>query len=71
MGTRRAEYYPRVCNPDLLNMSIVGPIDELLQLRQAVGLRQGENQLRFHVGLAGLLAGHHQELHQVLPVSCT
>lgn len=54
----------------LLDVSIVGSIDELLQLGQAVGLGQSEDQLRLHVGLAGLLAGHLQELDQVLPVSC-
>ncbi len=55
----------------LLNMSIIGSVDELFQLSQAVGLGQGKDQLSFNVGLAGLLTGHLQELHQVLPVSCT
>lgn len=54
----------------LLNVSVVGPIDELLQLSQAVGLSQSKDQLCFDVGLPGLLAGHLQKLDQVLPVSC-
>lgn len=54
----------------LLDVSVVWSVDELLQLGQAVGLGQGEDQLGLDVRLAGLLAGHLQELHQVLPVSC-
>lgn len=54
----------------LLDVSVVGPADELLQLGQTVGLSQGEDQLRLHVGLARLLPGHLQELHQVFPVVC-
>lgn len=56
---------------DLLNMSVVGTVDELLQLCQTIGFGQSEDQLRLDVRLAGLLSSHLQELYQVLPVSCT
>lgn len=55
----------------LLNVSIIGSIDELFQLSQAVGLCQSEDQLCFNIWLSGLLAGHLQKFYQVLPVSCT
>ena len=55
---------------DLLDVGVVGAVDELLQLSQAVGLGEGEYQLRLHVGLPGLLTSHLEELHQVLPVAC-
>lgn len=55
----------------LLNVSIIGSVDELLQLSKAVGLGQCKDQLCFNVRLACLLTGHLQELHQVLPVPCT
>lgn len=54
----------------LLDVSVVGTIDELLQLSQAVGFSQGKDQLRLNVGLTSLFTSHLQELHQVLPVSC-
>lgn len=55
----------------LLNVSIIGSVNELFQLSQAVGLGQGKDQLCFNVRLAGLLTGHLQKLDQVLPVPCT
>lgn len=55
----------------LLNVSIIGSIDELFQLSQAVGLGQGKDQLCLNVRLTSLLTGHLQKLHQVFPVSCT
>lgn len=55
----------------LLNVSIIGTVDELLQLCQAIGLSQSKDQLCFHIRLAGLLTSHLQELDEVLPVSCT
>lgn len=53
----------------LLDVGIVGSIDELLQLSQAVGLGQGKDELCLHIGLPGLLTSHLKELHQVLPVT--
>lgn len=53
----------------LLNVSIVGSIDELFQFGEAIGLRQCEDQLCLHIGLAGLLTGHLEEFDQVFPVS--
>ena len=47
----------------LLDVGVVGSIDELLQFSQAVGLGQGEDELGLHVGLTGLLTGHLKELH--------
>lgn len=53
----------------LLNVSIIGSVDELFQLSQAIGLGQGKDQLCFNIRFAGLLTGHLQKLHQILPVS--
>lgn len=54
---------------DLLDMSVVGSVDELLQFGQAIRFGQGKDELRLHVGFPGLLASHLQEFDQVLPVA--
>lgn len=54
---------------NLLDVSIVRSVDELLQFSQAIGFGQGKDQLCLHIGLAGLLTSHLKEFDQVLPVS--
>lgn len=56
---------------NLANVSVVGTANELLQVRQAVRLCVGVNQLRLNVRLTGLLASHLQKANQVLPAVCT
>lgn len=55
---------------NLLDVSIIGPIDELLKFSKAVGFGQSKDQLCLYVGFAGLLTSHLQEFDQVLPVTC-
>lgn len=52
-------------------MGVVGSVDELFKLGEAVGLSQGKDQLRLYIRLTGLFTSHLQKLHQVLPVPCT
>lgn len=54
----------------LLYVSIVGPTDKFLQFGQTVCFRQGEDELRLHVGLSGFLSGHLEEFHQIFPIIC-
>ena len=68
-GVCMRQYVYFVFSVYLLDVGVVGSIDELLQFSQAVGLGQGEDELCLHVGLTGLLTGHLKELHQVLPVT--
>ena len=59
------------CMPtDLSDVCMVGSRDKLFHVCQAVGLGKGKDKLGFHKGFPCLLAGHLQELDQVLPVVC-
>lgn len=51
-------------------MSVVGATDKLLQFGQTVCFRQGEDELRLHVGLSGFLSSHLEEFHQIFPIIC-
>lgn len=44
-----------------MDVSIVGPVDELFQFSQAIGFGQGKDELRLHVGFTGLLTSHLKE----------
>lgn len=54
---------------DLLDVGIVGSVDELFQFSQTICFGQGKDELGLHVGLAGLLTSHLEEFDQVLPVT--